>query len=90
MVGFRYGAILTKNVGTVHRQKSLGQSSLVGRGKRKAGRNTRQLTASRWRKMIEQKAFRGMLVVAFGMEQLVQRMSPSKKRWTRSVLVDVE
>ena len=51
------------------------------------------MTASRWREMIAQKASRGMLWVAFGIEQFVRRMWKHftiKKAWTRSVLEDAE
>ena len=37
-------------------------------------RGERKVTAFRWREMIEQKAFRGKLWVACGMEQYVRRM----------------
>ena len=36
-------SIFSKNVGALHRQKSMGQSSLGGCGKRKAGTYTMQL-----------------------------------------------
>ena len=32
------------------------------------------MTASKWREMVEQKAFRGKLWAAFGMEQLARKM----------------
>ena len=41
--------------------------------------------------MVEQKAFQGMLWVAFGMEQFARKMLERftiKKAWARSVLVD--
>ena len=50
-------------------------------------------TAARWREIVEQKAFRGKLWVAFGMAQHVRRMwghFTFKKAWTRSVLSDAD
>ena len=51
------------------------------------------MTASRWREMIAQKAFRGMLWVGFGMEQFVRRTWEHftiKKASARSVVEDAE
>ena len=51
------------------------------------------MTASRWRKMTEQKAFQGKLRVAFDMEQVARRMWEHftiKQAWASSVLVDAE
>ena len=43
MGGFWHGAISTKNVGALHREKSMGQSRPGGCRKREAGRHTMQV-----------------------------------------------
>ena len=50
-------------------------------------------TASKWREMVEQKAFRGKLWAAFGLEQVVRKLWECltiKQAWTRSVLADAQ
>ena len=53
-----------------------------------------EVAASKWRALIEQKASRGKLWAAFGVDQFLRRMCgnvpPSKKAWSSSVLTDAE
>ena len=60
---------------------------------RRLKQGERRVTASKWREMVELKAFRGRLWAAFGMGQFVRQMWECftlEKVWARSVLADVE
>ena len=71
--GFRFyqlAAIVVEEEGTAHTINLCKQCYDLMR----MIRGERKVTASRWRKMFEQKGFRGKLRVAFGMGQFVRRM----------------
>ena len=60
---------------------------------RRLKQGDRDLTALKWSEMVEQKAFRGKLWAAFGLEQVAHKMLERftiEKAWARSVMAEVE
>ena len=90
--GFKFcqlAAIVIEEGGAAHTINQCKQCYNVMRLKK----GERNVTASRWREMIVEKALRGKLWVAFDMEQIARRMwghFTIKRVWPRSVLVDAE
>ena len=53
-------------------------------------RGEAEVNGVKWRALIEQKASRGKLWAAFGVEQFLRRMFHHQKKWARSILEDAE